>query len=103
VIELSGSLHVTIDEQLIEVFADGKEIRAEIARPRRVIRSLGSRATGRVLLHALALRLFESGMTLTVTRNGAPLLRVGAGIRPTLSGKLLRIPHLEIFPKLPHA
>lgn len=102
-IELNGSLHVTVDEQLIEVVADGKEIRAEVARPRRVLRSLGSPATGLVLLRALALRLFESEMTLTVTRNGSPLLRVGAGIRPTLSGKLLRIPHLEIFPKPPRA
>jgi hypothetical protein len=103
VIELNGSLHVTVDDQVIEVVADGKAIRAEVSRPRRVIRSLGSPATGRVLLRALALRLFASGMTLTVTRNGAPLLRVGAGIRPTLSGRLLRIPHLEIFPKPPHS
>lgn len=100
-IELNGSLHLTVDDQLIEVVADGKDIRAEVARPRRVVRSLGSLVKGRAILRTLAMRLFETGLTLTVTKNGTPLVRVGAETGSTLSGTLLRIPHLEIFPKPP--
>jgi hypothetical protein len=99
VIEFSGALRVTVDEQDIEVTAEGKNIRADVERPRRVFRALGSPAAGHRLLRAAAAALFEHGMTLTVTRSGSPLARVGAGIGNTLSGTLLRIPHLELFPK----
>ena len=51
------------------------------------------------MLRILAARLSQSGLTLTIRRDGNPIAQIGAGTQASVVGRLLDIPHFAIFPR----
>lgn len=97
--DVSGSLRLTIDGQDVDVTADGSTLRAEVGRPRRLLRSFGLRFGSASLLRRLTVALDRYEMTLVVTQRGATIARLGSGVRSGFVGWLLRVPYLRFHRK----
>ncbi len=96
---LSGSLEVTIGDEHIEIVADGQQLTAHVTGKRYLRRALASLTAGKPMLRILAARLSQSGLTLTIRRDGNPIAQIGAGTQASVVGRLLDIPHFAIFPR----
>jgi len=95
--DVSGALLINVDGQDIAVCASGSDIVVEVRDPRRFLRQAGSPMRGRRIVRAVASRLRELGLTLTVSRNGSPVLMLGAQARTTLLGRLIGVKNLTLL------
>ncbi len=87
-LEVSGFLQVTIDDRTIDVTAEGSRVCAEIGDIASGRPSLRLAIAGFTLVRRLARVLDDRALSLHVTRDGRPVLELGAGVR---SGTLARI------------
>ncbi len=95
--ELSGALLINVDGQDIAVCASGSDIVVEVRRPREFLRQAGSPLRGRRIVRAVASRLNELGLTLTVSRNGNAVAMLGAHARTTVLGRLLGVKNVTLL------
>ncbi len=94
---MSGALLINVDGQDIAVCASGSDIVVEVRNPRRFLKQAGSPIRGRRIVRAVASRLRELGLTLTVSQNGSPVLMLGAQARTTLLGRLIGIRNVTLL------
>ncbi len=94
---MSGALLINVDGQDIAVCASGSDIVVEVRNPRRLLKQAGSPIRGRRIVRAVASRLRELGLTLTVSQNGSPVLMLGAQARTTLLGRLIGIRNVTLL------
>ncbi|MBD5653857.1 MAG: hypothetical protein IAI50_01600 [Candidatus Eremiobacteraeota bacterium] len=97
VVEISGSLQLSIDEREIDVTAFGSRVRVEIgdlapARPTfRFVRSTSQ------LARRLARALNERRLTLVVTRHGSPVVELGSGVRGGALARILGLGRVRVY------
>ena len=97
VTELDGALNVTVQGHRFDVVAYGSHVTAEIGEGVTLVGSLGSFRRSRNLLKNLAKELYERELTLTVTRGGRPLIKMGRGTSTSLLAQMLQISHMTIL------
>lgn len=99
-LELEGSLRLDMgDDDTIEVVAEGSQLTVDVSfKPKRV-RSFINLRGSRELAGRLSEVLYQRGLTLTVTREGKPLLKIGRGARDSVAGRLAGVAHIQLFPK----
>jgi hypothetical protein len=101
VLEISGSLEVTVGDEHIAIVVDQQQITAQVSLKRHLRRALAALTREKPLIRTLAAGLSAKGLTLTIIRKGAPIARLGAETTPSVVGALLGIPHFAIFPRKP--
>ncbi len=96
VVEVSGALHVTLDERTIEVTADGSRVRAEIGDIATGRPSIRLAASSFVLARRLSRSLDRSALTLVITRAGVEVAELGAGVRGGRLARFLGMPNVRV-------
>jgi hypothetical protein len=99
VLELSGSLEVTVGDEHITIVADRQQLTARVTGTRHLRRALTVLTTRRPMIRTLAAGLHARGLTLTIERNGSPLAQLGADTTASALARVLDIPHLALFPR----
>lgn|GEM_PF-3513531 len=87
-LDLSGRLQVGVDDRTFELTASGSSVRLEIGDFAPSLRSLRFVRSGGTLARRLGRVLAARAVTLVVTRNGRPIVELGAGVR---SGRFARL------------
>jgi len=88
-IEVDGVLELSIDDIPARLIAEGRELRLEVRRPFRLLRTVSLRNVIR-----LAELLNRLGLTLRVVGRRRTVLLLGRGIRSRTGRVLLRSPHV---------
>ncbi len=94
---MSGALLINVDGQDVALCASGSDIVVEVRRPRALLRQAGSPLRGRRIARTVAARLNDLGLTLTVSRNGVPVVMLGAQARTTVLGRLLGVRNVTLL------
>jgi hypothetical protein len=96
-VEVSGALQLELDGRRIDVAATGSRLSAEIsslAAPRPTLRLIASTLT---LARRLSRTLDEFGLTFALTRDGRPVLELGAGVRSHAIAKLFGFRRIRLY------
>jgi hypothetical protein len=88
-IHMDGVLELSIDDIPARLVAEGSELRLEVRRPFRLLRTVSLRSVLR-----LAVVLNRLGLTLRVVARRRTVLLLGRGIRSRTGRLLLRSPHV---------
>jgi len=97
-VEITGHLELTLDDaHTIDVTAHGSRIRAEVGDigPKRP--GLRFVASGAVLARRLSRVLHARTLTLSITRDGEPLVDIGAGVTGHPLGRLLGLSRVRVY------
>ena len=96
-VAITGSLRMATDAVEAHLTAQGRELRLDVADPVAFVRATQTRRpNGLTGLRILAVTLHRVGVTLRVFSDGRELLVLGQGAAPGMTGKLLRVPHLQV-------
>ncbi len=95
-LDVSGALLLNVDGEDLAVCASGSDIVIEVRRPRRLLRQIGSPWRGRRIVRTLAKSLHGLGLTLTISRNGIPIIMLGTHAKTSFAGRLFGVQNVSI-------
>ncbi len=94
-IELEGNLQLELGDARVEISAAGARVRAEIGDLEPRPRSLRQAASYVTFARRLSRLLDLRGLTLAITKNGAPFAELGAGVRGGPLERLFGLPRVR--------
>lgn len=95
-LDVSGALLLNVDGEDLAVCASGSDIVIELRRPRRLLRQIGSPWRSRRIVRTLVKCLNRFGLTLTISRNGIPIVMLGTRVRTSFTGRLIGLENVSI-------
>jgi hypothetical protein len=100
-IELTGTVTVSVDGQAARVVAAQRHLVVEIDTPRAFLQAIGGASTGRGgnpldALRQIAAALAWAGLTVRVVSRGSPLVVLGHDVRPGLAQAVTGSPHIAL-------